>query len=177
MTNQEVAEVLTLLFRAFPSFGSWYDKHRDTVRDIWVNTLSNTEPDDAMDVAEKLIRGEIELPPNYEFDRVAILLKKEAFLISTRRAEHAKSREMSAEKFEHHKKSATLKSELERFSLALSASRILGVMVREKKITKEYNDTQMAIVKDWHAKGGEVPSIVHQITLGDNRADGPRGEA
>lgn len=75
-TDEQIQESMTRLINAFPSLGEWYGKYKERIREIWFDILRPTDADDLATVVDQLIYGQVELPRNFEFDRLAIRIRQ-----------------------------------------------------------------------------------------------------
>lgn len=162
MTNQETTAILTKLFDAFPSLAAWYAKHADTVRSVWLGTLSTVEAGDAESVVARLVGGHIEMPPNYEYDRIAIMIRRECARLADRRAEMVtnEQRRRERERFRYCEDARQANSEMERFMPAMRQLMAMGELKRDGKLSAEENNRRCEIVKTWYEDGGDVPEFM-----------------
>lgn len=93
----ETERALGRLLDAFPSLKSWWERHRETVRPIWSDILRPCHPDDVAAIVGDLIYGDLRLPANYEFDRLAILIRQESKAKAKEREARQEQREAEAE--------------------------------------------------------------------------------
>lgn len=153
MTSEQTQRLIERLMNVFPSFGAWVEKHSSQLREVWRSVLAHANFDDASLVVEKLVCGEIEMPANYEYDRMAILIRKEAGRMTAARNE----RKTQFEKYLSHGAMEFVKRD-KTGSIAV----MIGQMVREKRISKEDNDLMMLELIAWD-KGGEFPKWMNDL--------------
>jgi hypothetical protein len=71
---------LSAHFAAFPDTQKWIsntDQPADTIK-VWAKVLSETDGAAAIEVTERMARGDIEPPPAYERERTAAVVRREA---------------------------------------------------------------------------------------------------
>ena len=82
MTETEIESQVDRLMVSFPTLGTWYQKLSDDQRtglvDAWKRQLGACNAADVTAVVDSFVDGDLDLPPNYEFDRTAIIIKREA---------------------------------------------------------------------------------------------------
>ena len=155
--RDEMRDVLNLLLRSFPSLDAWFAKQDATLGDTWSKVLASVDPDDAMVVVRRLIRGELDMPANYEYDRIAILIRKYSGLIAERRNNERENERRREERFSYHDQAATASTEFERFFPAFRELTRLGELRKNHNISQEENDTKAFAVKKWYRNGGDLP--------------------
>lgn len=149
MTDNDFTTIIQPLLDAFPSFASYYTTHRATLRPAMMTQLSSVDANDARDVISKLVSGDMAMPPNYEFDRVGVMIKRESNDIRSKRNERCRV----VDKYLNHKSGAMAYVRSSRTGhIAIE----LGAMVKRKEITHEQNDAMMVEVMAWD-KGGPQP--------------------
>lgn len=160
MTENEIGEVLKPLLGAFPTLAEFYRRNRDGLRSAWLKQLEFVSRADAAVVIDQIIGGEIELPPNYEYDRTAVLIRREANQIASRRNE----RNRINEKYLNAKSNAF---NVVRKNRTGNIAVQIGEMVKRHEITREQNDKMMEELLAWD-KGGDEPSWMKEMFLSSN---------
>ena len=155
--NEKMKTVMNRLLTAFPSFDAWFAKQSDEFVDSWSQVLGRVDADCAMQVVDRLINGTIELPPNYEYDRVAILLRREAGYIAEQKAMMSENARLRESRIRYHEEAKTASDELQRFMPALRALCRIGTLCRDHKISHEENQKLAEGVKMWYEHGGTLP--------------------
>ena len=148
--RDETREVLNMLMHSFPSLGSWFAKQDRSLSETWSKVLSHVDPDDVMTVAERFIRGDLDLPANYEYDRLAIIIRREAAELARRRSEVAENDRRRKEQEEARSERPGATSELERFHVCIRKLINLGHQCRDHQISREDNDRHAAEVRDYY---------------------------
>lgn len=69
-------EAFNSLFDAFPSLRRWWDENGDSVRELWRDILGRCDQTDIDAVVQDIKLGVIELPKYYDYDRLAILVRR-----------------------------------------------------------------------------------------------------
>lgn len=80
MNADQFAVWLSAHFAAFPDTQKWIsstDKPSETIN-VWAKVLSDTDANAAIEVTERMARGDIEPPPAYERERTAAIIRREA---------------------------------------------------------------------------------------------------
>jgi hypothetical protein len=159
MTPQQVTESLQMLVDAFPSFGRWWQDNAD-IKPLWCKVLAGTHATDAAKVIDDMIMGRTEMPKNYEYDRLAIVIRREADFYATRREE---SRRVERYRPTRENMTEEVESEKGRFALARRLLAQWSHLKRKRNNTPEEEqqlaeiDADVALIKDWYAGRGELP--------------------
>ncbi len=158
MTDSEYAECIQPLFDAFPSLADFYERKRSTIRAYWVKTLAYVDKADADIVVERFVTGERDMPPNYEYDRMAIVVKREANEIRSKR--NAASR---MDKYLYEKDPNKCTDKDSRFFPAMREIIRVGDMRQKfgasRQLVKHFN----AQVEDWYwGTRQELPESMRQ---------------
>lgn len=96
MIEEEINQQIELLRGAFPQLRRWMaDLHSHgnftTMKHAWHKQLSRCHSDDVAQAVEAMVAGEIDLPEYYNFDRVAIVIKREASRLAGKRIEQTQT--------------------------------------------------------------------------------------
>ena len=160
--RDDTREVLNMLMHSFPSLGSWFAKQDASLSETWSKVLSHVDPKDAMSVVERFIRGDVDMPPNYEYDRIAILIRRECARLADRRAEQVSNeqRRRERERYKYCDDARQANSEMERFMPAMRELLRTGEARKNREITQEENDRRRVIVERWYRDGGDVPEFM-----------------
>ena len=142
MTRDQMLDALSALLAAFPSVHDFYTNNQ--LRDVWLQQLADCEAADVAAVINEVIAGNIELPPNYAYDRIAVTIRKHARDMRAKRRDEQRMEDLLATPSADHWK----------YNLGslMKASRAAGEKLKSGEITKEENDR---IVADLRAKARE----------------------
>ena len=165
MTPQQVTESLQMLVDAFPSFGRWWGENSEdwrgtSLKQLWCRVLAGTHEQDAAKVIDDIIMGRTEMPKNYEYDRLAIVIRREADFYATRREE---SRRVERYRSKRENMTEDVQSEIGRFHLAKRLLTQWSHPKRKRNNTPEEErrlaeiDADVEIIKNWYAGRGELP--------------------
>jgi hypothetical protein len=165
MTPQQVTESLQMLVDAFPSFGRWWEENSadwrgTSLKQLWCRVLAGTHAADATKVIDDLVMGRVEMPKNYEYDRLAIVIRREADFHATRREE---SRRVERYRPRRENMTEDMETEIGRFNLGMRLSTQWEYPKRKRNNTPEEKqqlaeiDADVAVIKDWYAGRGELP--------------------
>lgn len=155
MTEQETGEVLQPLFGGFPTLRKFYSDSQATLRLAWSKALADVERRDAEVVIGKLVAGDIEMPANYEYDRMAIVIKREANAIRSARNER---RRVTTKYLNSQSKAFAFITKDKTGHIAVE----LGAMVKRNEISREDNDVMMRDLMAWD-KGGSKPEWMDSL--------------
>lgn len=154
MTEPEAADIIQRLIDIFPSVATYYSANRNTLRQTWLQTLQRCNHGYAVAVVEDLACGDMILPPNYEYDRLAIVIRKEA---GDREANQTQRQAQYRKYF-----ATNGAMEFVRKDKTGSIAVELGDMVRRKEITREENDRYMTELMTYD-KGGDEPEFLSRL--------------
>ncbi len=156
MTEQQIQSVLTSLFDAFPTLAEFYRRNRETMKPAWVKALSYADYADTVTIVDRMICGELDMPANYEYDRIAIILRRESGLITSERNQ----RKTQTEKYFRGLSDGAMA--FVRNSMTGHIAIELGEMCKRGHISYEENKAYMSDLKAWD-KGGNVPRWMTEL--------------
>lgn len=161
MNLDQIRKLTGKLMLAFPTYGNFVRDNSESVKETLTKQLSTIDYLDCDKVVDRLIMGDLEMPPNYEFDRVGQVLRRWAGQIADRRREQSENAERLAEKKEAFSwladASGDMGDERARWCVAMRQVIANGQSARERKMTREEKDRRKLILKQWWQAGGEFP--------------------
>lgn len=155
ITEQTIRPIINALLDAFPSLDGWFSgltaDQQHGMRKAWVRQVANLEPQDVQRASDRILRGEVDLPPNYQFDRLGVVLRSWGNVESQERlaSEHRQTlREQAAPNAD-----ASAKAVARRFGPAIKCAAAWGAARRSGYVTEQQNAEAMAQVHRHHKQG------------------------
>ena len=171
MVNEtDLKPVIEQIGNSYPSFAGWYGSltgtQRQGIRDSWLRQVAKLEPSDVQSAAGEILDGRVEMPKNYEFDRLGILLRTWGNVAAARRIEEQNT--------QHLRRQATpsgdgsVKGVNYRFGPSIKCAAAWGSALRSGHITPDDNAAAMEIVHRHH-RHGDVELMWPQV-VGDQKS-------
>ena len=171
VTEADLTPVLESVGNAYPSFRGWYfglsDQQRQGMKSAWTRQLSTLQADDVSFAVGEILDGRVEMPKNYEYDRLGSLLRTWGGVAAAKRIEAENTerlRDLAKPDADRSVKAVNY-----RFGPAVKCASAWGAAVRAGHVTQSENDDAMAVVHQYH-KVGDVELIWPQVPLTEQKS-------
>ena len=162
MTPEEVSSEINRLFAAFPSLRMWFARMADEdakgLEATWNRQLAKCEAEDVVTVVDEIVDGVIELPPNYEYDRTCVMIRREAGKIRASRRERNKLSGLT-------RRTPGPPDQARRFRVAMTLAMRSGPAALFGIISGEENERNMREIYRYHRDGGEAPQVLTESQI------------
>ncbi|QDV86956.1 hypothetical protein [Planctomycetes bacterium TBK1r] len=155
VAESDLGPIVESIGRSYPSFAKWYDNLTDTqkkgMRDAWLRQLSSLEPSDVRVAADEILDGRVEMPKNYEFDRLGNLLRTWGGVEAARRIEQRNTEQLRDQA--KPPADSSLKSMSWRFGPSIKCAAAWGSALRAGHVSEAENATAMEVIHRYHKQG------------------------